>query len=252
MTRGIVYVATGKKHIGCALMSAASVRRFHNEPIVVLVDEARSRLWRRAKELLDVDVKHVATGFDRKPQSSRVLKTQAMELVTFDRAIFLDADTFVLKPIDKLWNVVSSTKPLALTRSQWHATTRDVGLDARWKSVKIYQADFHDMLEITGPDFPHYSSSTMAWHRGPKVIRLSRRWFKEWQKFKSRDMMALARALSACQFYVIELPRRYNLRHAVRTDTVVYTGWEDRLRAVHRRHPKLLKVVKEILGAKTK
>lgn len=245
---GIVYVATGRPYIASALMSAASARRFYSGNILVLTDEARVKLWRRAKSKLDVDVKCIETDEEKKPQSSRVLKTKAMELSPFDRTLFLDADTFVLRPFDVLWNMVDGADPLGLTISQYHKTTKDVGADVKWKKVSVYQNDFKLLLSITGPNFPHWSSSTMVWRRCPRLVRLSRLWFIEWQRFKSRDMMALARSLFVQQLPVIHLPRKFNLRHRVEADTVIYTGRADKLRQVHDKHKSMRQLVKGILN----
>lgn len=244
---GLVYVATGRPYIAATLMSIISARRFYFGRILVLTDKPNPELWRRAKEKLDVHVKCVETGEEKAPQASRVLKTKVMELARFDRAIFLDADTFVFRSFDALWDMVDDAHPLALTISQYHKTTKAVGADTKWKHVGVYQRDFKLMLKITGPDFPHWSSSTMVWQRRPEILSLSRMWFIEWQRYKSRDMMALARSLYVTQLPVVHIPRRFNLKNRVETDTVIYTGREDKLRQVHRRHPKMLELAREIL-----
>ena len=244
---GLVYVATGREYISAALMSIMSARRFYSGPVLVLTDTPRARLWRKAKRELDVDVMCVENDYDRLPQSSRFLKTQAMQFSPFDRSIFIDADTFVFRPFDALWDYVDDEHPLAMAVSQFHPTTRAVGADPKWKKVGVYQGDFKLMLSVTGPDFPHWHSSTMVWRRCPEITKLSQTWFVEWQHFKSRDMMALARSLYTQQLPVNSIPRKFNLRHRTKEDTVIFSTHMKKMRKVYEKYPRMVKKVRGIL-----
>ena len=81
--------------------SAASLRRFYDGPITLLTDfppKATTKLC----ESLRIDVRRLFLGTDD-PFRSRYLKTQLAQLTPYERTIFLDADTLVLKPIDALF-----------------------------------------------------------------------------------------------------------------------------------------------------
>lgn len=244
---GLIYIAVGTPYVNSAIMSAASARRFHDNPILIITDKD-SAVWPRAKAEFDIDVQVIETGYpDNTHRSSRFLKTQVFKFSPFTRSVFLDADTFVCKSISALWLAPTDDKPIAMPLSQSQPKVKDIANDKKLMKKLTYKHDFELTLKVAGANAPHFCSSTMAWLKRKDVDDLADRWYREWQRFESRDMMALARAISLSGVHIETLPGKYSHRHILDKTTVVHTAWLRRMRKVHMKHQKLLKRVQAIL-----
>lgn len=228
-------------------MSAVSFRRFHPEPILMITDRPNS-VWRRVKEAFNIDCRVIDTGFqDNCHRSSRVLKTQMFKLSPFDRTIFIDADTFVMKRLSALWRAPDGSHPVAMTLSQSQPRVRDIAKDKARMKKMTYLHDYELTVKVAGPDAPHYCSSTVAWRSNIALSELSEVWLREWNRFKSRDMMALARAISHVKVPVKRLDRKYSHRHILNDRTVIYTGRLHKMKKLHKEHAAMLKRVVKVL-----
>lgn len=230
--RCVVFVATGEEYVKSAAMCIDSLRRAYSGHIMLLTD----RSYKSLEELstLNVTVKVVDTGETDKRLSSRVLKTQVMQICPYELGLFIDADALVLSKIDKLWGLLPEGDDIAMTLSQHFPRIHDAKR-AHWMSHPSYSNDFMFTAKLTGPKFPHYSSSTMLWRRTDRTIELSKKWYEEWRRFHGCDMFPLARAIHAIKPSIVELPRVYNTRYHMQDDTVIYTAKLHDIKRVYKR-----------------
>jgi hypothetical protein len=226
MARGVVYVATGDSFLKGAALSIATLRRDYAGPVMVLTDKKAPQFAAFAKKYR-VTVNIQATGEAHAGISSRLLKTRTALLCPYETTLFLDADTLVLKPVRHIWDYLTCGHPMAMTLSQFHSKVKDV---ANSKQVLVNKSkrcirDFKATQELTGPNFPYWSSSTMLWHRTSQVLRLFDTWYAEWCRSRGADMLALARALHKTGVSVAQMPRQFNQRRkqGPHPDTVIHT-----------------------------
>jgi len=225
MSSGVVYVATGKPYIKAAAMSIGSLRQFYHGAIMILTDVDALCLHRLA-EYFHVDIVVHDTKEPHLGRSSRILKTQAAILCSYDEALFLDADTVVLKDIAALWLAPTDDAPLAMTKGCTYQTVGALNVPQLLAKPSLRWAEQYKLtVDVTGPNAPYYSSSTMVWHRTAAVLELFRVWYQEWARIRVSDMPALARALARTKVNVIELPRKFNARHKKQRnkETVIWT-----------------------------
>jgi hypothetical protein len=201
---GVIYCATrpAPNALFDTCFSITSLRRVYSGPITLMTDHPADRL-RRMADALDLDVHSLdLEGDDRRP--SRSVKTRMGLLSPYRRTVWLDSDTIVLKPIDRLFEV-------------------DLGmaLDVRRTiadSMKFLRESISDIIEEEArltdetlpPDFPQYNSGVLAWKKSPDSDRLFEAWHQEWLRFQHRDQAALARAIHLTKTKVETLPREYN------------------------------------------
>ncbi len=96
---GFVTIATGHlDYTEMAVDMALSLRRFHRDPICLLADaSARAHVMANYPEVFDVIVELTPRYRPR-----RTSKFALAELVPFERAVFIDADTIVLSGLETL------------------------------------------------------------------------------------------------------------------------------------------------------
>jgi len=248
MSRGVVYVATSKPYVDAAAMSIGSLRRFCQEPVMLLTDTDAPYLHRLSRsfrvEVVVHNTKEAHAG-----KSSRILKTQVAKFCPYDTALFLDADTLILKPITALWNMPTDEAPIAMTLGCTYQTVGALNIPHMMKIPSLRWAEEYKLtLATAGPDAPYYSSSTMVWHRTPALLELFRVWQQEWQRLRVSDMPSLARALAITGVKVVELSRQFNARNYQRScKTVIYTARLDRMKPHYAEFCELGKLVAEIM-----
>ena len=247
MSRGVVYVATGHDYIATAAMSIGSLRCVHHGDIMLLTDTDVPCLHKIAKHF-DVDVVVYDTKEAHAGRSARILKTQAAALCPYDPAVFLDADTMVFKSIEPLWTAPTVIAPIAMTLGTAYQTVGALNNSQMMTRPSIrFDEEYKLTRAIAGPDAPYYSSSTMAWHRTPALLKLFRTWYLEWQRIRISDMPALARALAITGVGVVPLSACFNARNKFNAKTVVFTARPERMHPVYAKLPKLHKVVSDLL-----
>jgi len=231
---GVVFVAVGPAYVQSAGMCIDSLRHVYGGPIMLVVNH-RTRHSDSLAQKFGVTVVSHPTSLEDNRLNSRVLKTQIMQICPYETALFIDADALVLDSIDELWHSLPDDSDIALTMSQFFPRVGDGRKAKNHMGTKMYVDDLNYTIEVTGPQFPHYSSSTMLWHRNERTLELSRIWFEEWQRFKGCDMFPLARALNTVKPKITKLHRKYNLRYHMTGDTVIYTAQVRDLKKVHSR-----------------
>jgi hypothetical protein len=184
-SRGILYVATGRRHLDEMMLSAESARRhMPGIPLVLYTDqrEFRSPLFTEIRSLAN-------------PRHAFVDKVAPLVDAPFERTLFLDTDTLVCAPLDELFELLDRVE-LAVT----HAPLR------------------HDRPFRTPNCFCEVNTGVVAYRRTPAVRDLFRDWLAIYQKEiastgrMDSDQPAFREALyrSSVSFYV--LPPEYNLR----------------------------------------
>src|SRR5262245_39047168 len=97
MRAGVLYIAFGEKYRQEALASMAALRRFHSDlPCCVIADECMDGLPSQVDVLV------------REPESAYPLRSKPKYLreSPFDRTLFLDTDTTVVRPIEGLFHLL--------------------------------------------------------------------------------------------------------------------------------------------------
>lgn len=97
MQQGVLYIAFGERYRREALSSIASLRRFHPEMPVCVITES--------------DFPDLPSGIDmlvREPETRNPLRAKPRYLgdSPFDRTLFLDTDTTVVRPIEPIFQLL--------------------------------------------------------------------------------------------------------------------------------------------------
>jgi hypothetical protein len=217
--RGILYVATGARHLGETVASAQSVRRhMPGLPIVLCTDQANlpPGLFDEVRRL-------------ENPRHSFIDKIAPLCDTPFERTVFLDTDTIVCDPIPDLFEILDRFD-LAVA----HAPFR------------------HDRPFVTPNCFAEVNTGVMAYRRNDTVRALFRDWLRLYEKevtetgVMDSDQPAFREALyrSSASLYV--LPTEYNLR----TVMPAAVG-RCKVRIIHGRAPDMAVIERRVNASKS-
>lgn len=78
------------------------------------------------------------------------------------------------------------------------------------KRKLISEEELDETMTMTGDDTPIYNTGVILFKNTPRVQELFEIWKREWEKYRSRDEWALARAIEYTGIPVAKLPRNYN------------------------------------------
>jgi hypothetical protein len=183
--KGILYIATGRRHLGEMLISARSVRRhMPGVPIVVYTDQ----------QDLPADVFDEVRPISD-PRHSFIDKIAPLCDTPFERTIFLDTDTLACAPFTDLFEILDRFD-LALA----HAPYR------------------HDRPFVTPNCFAELNTGVLAYRRTPEMVSLFQDWLRLYQKEVAEtgrmdsDQPAFREALYRSPVSPYILPTEYNLR----------------------------------------
>ncbi|HEY8902511.1 MAG TPA: hypothetical protein VIM48_02315 [Chthoniobacterales bacterium] len=202
-SRGILYIATGRRHLEEMLVSVRSVRRHMPElPIVLHTDQSD------LPEGLFDEVRHIAS-----PRHSFIDKIAPLCETPFERTIFLDTDTLVCAPIPDLFDVLDRVDMAAA------------------------HAPFRSDAPFTTPNcFVELNTGVLAYRRTPEMVALFQDWLRLYEEDFARtgqlesDQHAFREALYRAKVSVYVLPPEYNLR----TVMPAFVG-RSRVRIIHGR-----------------
>jgi hypothetical protein len=182
---GVLYIATGRRHLGEMLVSARSVRRhLPGVPIVLYTDQAD----------LPAGVFDEVRRLDQ-PRHSFIDKIAPLCETPFERTLFLDTDTLVCAPIFDVFEILDRAD-VALA----HAPYR------------------HDRPFVTPNCFPELNTGVLAYRRTPEMIAMFRDWLRLYEKEVAEtgrmdsDQPAFREALYRAPISFSVLPPEYNLR----------------------------------------
>lgn len=157
----------------CAAISMTSLRAVHPDATIVAVIDAASgeghgldAIRGLADRCIDVTL-----GHDTALMRSRHLKVHLREIVEGD-FLYLDSDTFVLRPIDPIWEAKADVAAAA-------------DLDDRGNRYVMSDAHRADFARLGWPDLEgtHLNSGVVLLRDTPAVHDLMRRLIDDWTHF---------------------------------------------------------------------
>jgi len=182
---GVLYIATGRRHLDEMLGSARSVRRhLPGVPIVLYTDQG---------DLPDGVFDEVRRI--EQPRHSFIDKIAPLCETPFERTIFLDTDTLVCGPVLDLFEILDRFD-LALAQAPYR----------------------HDRPFVTPNCFVEMNTGVLAYRRTPEMIALFRDWLRLYEKEvvetgrMDSDQPAFREALYRSPISFATLPPEYNLR----------------------------------------
>ncbi|MBD2494669.1 glycosyltransferase [Nostoc sp. FACHB-280] len=101
-TRGFITILTGLYSFQDCIHFLAAIRKFHNEPIIVLIDQVPPILYPFLKVFKNVILKP-APKHENPVLASRLAKISLYEASEFDKTIFLDSDICLLTDINDVF-----------------------------------------------------------------------------------------------------------------------------------------------------
>jgi hypothetical protein len=155
LKRGFVYVATGKKYVDEAALSAESLRRFHQEPICLITNAPTEH------KVFD----HVII---QEHLPNNVASKLAMDSCPYDHFVFLDSDTYVVAPLDELFQLLD---------------VFDIG-------VPPALGGFHYELPGVSPAFREPMTNVIAMRRSPALSQFFEKWrqyFADYESIMGRE-----------------------------------------------------------------
>jgi hypothetical protein len=218
ISRGFVYVATGTAYLPEAFKSAESLRRHHpNVPVCLITDNppAESGPFTEIRRPVGV-VRH-----------SPVDKVLAYE-APYDRAVFLDTDTFVLDDLTPIFQVLD-TFDLALLQDVnrgWNYELPDVPLT-----------------------FSEFNTGVIAFRKSPQVASFFKAWSEEYDRLRAangmiNDQPAFRRTLFHSDLRVAPLPSEFHFLGDFPNSTL----WKVRLIHARGDYSRIAKEANEFLG----
>ncbi|ADP84974.1 glycosyltransferase family 2 protein [Pseudofrankia inefficax] len=200
--RGVVYLALGESYANLVTDSARTLRLHGYDGPVRVITDAPSH------ELVDLECETLVVGSLPGGFASRFHKTQ-LNRWSFERTLFLDADTIVISSIDEVWELLAG-RDMAMAPDM-HSSVADV--IARSVNDPSRRAPEYQLMQELGlSDRRYYNSGVMLWDQNGRVSRMFNRWHQEWNRFGGEDQLALVRAIAATGTKVSTLDSAWNRR----------------------------------------
>lgn len=183
-TRGVIYIAYGEKAEREAEQSIATLRRFHDWPLVLM----RQPFPELRQDATD-------------KQKSRWAKVTMLDWTPFDDTLYLDADTRIYGDLSAGFEALAAGWDLALAPSDnqgqdwlWHVAGRE---------REQTRADWgFEPLQL--------QAGVMFVRRNERTRALWERWAYEWRWYAGEDQGALLRALREAPVRIWLLGRPWN------------------------------------------
>lgn len=196
MQQGVIYIATGERHVAEALVSARSLKTHMPHLAVTLYTDQAA-----VASEVDAVVAFAAHGY--------LSRIPALEASPYERTLFLDSDTYVCGDLAGLFALLDEFD-IALAQSPTRA---------------IYE------VEGVPDSFPEFNAGVMLYRRSPAVQAALRDWAERFARFQeqrdrgevrwlrpegkrilSHDQGALREALYWSRLRIATLPPEYNCR----------------------------------------
>ncbi|WP_232303788.1 glycosyltransferase [Pseudofrankia sp. DC12] len=200
--RGVVYLALGESYANLVTDSARTLRLHGYDGPVRVITDAPSH------ELVDLECETLVVGSLPGGFASRFHKTQLYRW-SFERTLFLDADTIVISSIDEVWELLAG-RDMAMAPDM-HSSVADV--IARSVNDPSRRAPEYQLMQELGlAGRRYYNSGVMLWDQNGRMSRMFNRWHQEWNRFGGEDQLALVRAIAATGTKVATLDSTWNRR----------------------------------------
>lgn len=197
MSRGVIYVAYGRRAVSAVRRSVESLKE-HNSLPVVVVSDANELQVRGANVLRQVQPGQTNI------QRSRQAKLNLFKYVPpkWKSILYLDADTEVRGSLTGGFKLLETGWDLVITPSA--AQGRDLfhHVGDPEKVYTIEALGFFRPLQL--------QAGVMFIRRSPAMIQFFEVWRKEWGRFKEQDQAALVRALDECPVRMCLAGRDFN------------------------------------------
>jgi hypothetical protein len=223
LSRGVVYIATGRDYIQEACLSAKSLKE-HNESIHTTIfsdTNFESPFFDQVETIDDPSYDFGDSVIDP-------------EMTPYDRTLFLDTDTYICEDISDIFEVLDNFDIAAA-----HNPGSRTAIHGEYKPSDIPKA------------FPQYNTGVILFKDNPNTQDFFENWSEIYINNKSKmaiglNQPAFREALYKSDLRISTLPSEYNLR--VRYDGSV--GFmTDSVKIVHGRHPAGLPTVSEHINA---
>ena len=216
-TRGFITILTGLYSFQDCIHFLAAVRKFHNEPIIILIDQVPAILYPFLTAFKNVTLKP-APKHENTVMSSRLAKVSLYAASEFDRAIFLDSDICLLTDINDVFDALDEFD-LLLTEDVQPAISKATNLlrgsqqENLDKVLPILQSVGLPLQE----DNIQYNSGLIAFRKTEEIQQLFtefQRYFRiiteNQDKLLLRDQGAFAAAIATVKPKIKVLPPTYN------------------------------------------
>jgi hypothetical protein len=212
MSRGILYIATGRKFLEEARQSAARVKELMPEVPVALASDIAPEG--------NLFLHHIAVT---NPSGTFADKIGPLAQTPFEETLFLDTDTYLCEPVSELFELLGRCD-IAMA----HAPMR------------------HTATVPVPPSFPECNSGVIVYRRNEKTKQLSEAWEKAYAKQLAAtgqpdDQPALREALWHSEARLAVLPPEYNFRFVL----PAFAG-RGPVKILHGRHPRMAALADEI------
>jgi hypothetical protein len=186
---GILYVATGEKFLDEAEHSARSVRRVSPElPLAIVSDCVPS------EELFDIRLRITS------PEYSFIDKIGALALTPFEKTLFLDTDTFAMRPLANIFELLQRFEIAAAAEPGRY----------------LYE------IEGVSSAFPELNTGVLLYRRNNAVLDLIAAWERAYRdEIASKlvagvrpwhDQLSFTRAIYSSNICFLMLPPEFNAR----------------------------------------
>jgi hypothetical protein len=201
-SRGVLYLALGESYARLATDSARTLRLHGYDGPVRVVTDAPSY------DLVDLECETLVVGKLPGGFASRFHKTQ-LHRWSFDRTLFLDADTIIISSIEEVWDLLRG-HDLAMAPDM-HGSVADV-LTRSVNDPVRRAPEYQLMRDLELIDRRYYNSGVMLFEQSARTGRMFSRWHQEWNRFGGEDQLALVRAIAATGTRVTTLDSAWNRR----------------------------------------
>ncbi|MGJ5628960.1 hypothetical protein [Nostoc sp. CALU 1950] len=216
-TRGFITILTGLYPFQDCIHFLAAIRKFHQEPIIILIDQVPTGLYPFLKAFKNVILKP-APANENTVLASRQAKLALYAASEFDKTIYLDSDICLLSDINDVFDYLNEYD-LLLTEDVQPSILKATNL-LRGKQEDILPNVLPILQSVGFPlqaDDVQYNSGLIAF-RKTEVIKV---FFDEFQRYFEivknnqdklllKDQGAFASAIASVQPYMKILPPTYN------------------------------------------
>jgi hypothetical protein len=188
-----MYVVFGQPAHRCLQTSLSSLFAHEDVDVHVVSDREVNGVGHTIVSSLDLGARSVKTQLNKyKPKQ-------------WTQALYLDVDTVIQKPLDRIWGPLDRGWDMVLCRDETAAT-------ANFCRLKHYPELRHTVEFLGTPDVTQYAGGVVAWNANKQTSQFWRTWHAEWEKYSRRDQGALTRTLAQVPLKVWTLEYQANAK----------------------------------------
>jgi len=216
-TRGFITILTGTYSLQDCIHFLAAIRKFHQEPIIILIDRVPKILYPMLKVFQNVILKP-APANQNTVLASREAKLALYATSEFEQTIYLDSDICLLSDINDVFEYLEEND-LALTEDVQPRIDKATNL-LRGKQEEILSEVLPILQSLGLPlqeDSIQYNGGFIAFRKAEKTqifFEQFRRFFEivknNQDKLLLKDQGAFAAAIATVKLKIKVLPPTYN------------------------------------------